>query len=67
MGEGLFADITLPHGVFKPYASVKTHILLIDKSVKKQHENILFIEIENDGYTQTDKATNFWRTTIGCY
>ena len=54
MGEGLFADITLPHGVFKPYASVKTHILFIDKSVKKQHENILFIEIKNDGYTQTD-------------
>ena len=47
-------DISLPHGVFKPYASVKTHIMIIDKLLSKQTNNILFIEIDNDGYTQTD-------------
>lgn len=51
----LLADITLPHGVFKPYASVKTHILIIDRKVAKFANDILFIEIENDGYSQTDK------------
>lgn len=50
----LIADITLPHGVFKPYASVKTHILLVDKVLARQSSDVLFIEIENDGFTQSD-------------
>ena len=50
----LLADITLPHGVFKPYASVKTHILLIDRPRARKANDMLFIEIENDGFTQTD-------------
>jgi len=50
----LLADITLPHGVFKPYASVKTHILLVDKKMARKSTEILFVEIENDGFTQSD-------------
>lgn len=50
----LLADITLPHGVFKPYASVKTHILLIDRVLARQSKSVLFIEIENDGFSQSD-------------
>jgi type I restriction enzyme M protein len=50
----LLADITLPHGVFKPYASVKTHILIIDRSLARQSDSVLFIEVENDGYSQSD-------------
>jgi type I restriction enzyme M protein len=50
----LLADITLPHGVFKPYASVKTHILVIDRSLARQSDSVLFIEIENDGFSQSD-------------
>jgi type I restriction enzyme M protein len=50
----LIADITLPHGVFKPYASVKTHILIVDRSIGQQNDSILFIEIENDGFSQSD-------------
>jgi type I restriction enzyme M protein len=49
----LYAIIELPHGVFKPYASVKTHIILIDKEVARKKKEVLFIQIENDGYTQT--------------
>jgi len=53
--KGLLAvDITLPHGVFKPYASVKTHILVVDPSLARRSESVLFVEIENDGYTQSD-------------
>lgn len=52
--KSLIAVIELPHGVFKPYASVKTHILLIDKKVAKNTDEILFINIGADGYTQTD-------------
>ncbi len=50
----LLADITLPHGVFKPYASVKTHILIIDRTIARQSDSVLFVEIENDGYSQSD-------------
>lgn len=52
--ESLIAVITLPHGVFKPYASVKTHILILDKALSKKSESILFVNIESDGYTQSD-------------
>ena len=51
---GLICDISLPHGVFKPYASVKTHILIFDKNFASINTKILFIEIENDGFTQSD-------------
>ena len=50
----LLADITLPHGVFKPYASVKTHILIIDRTLARQSDSVLFVEVENDGYSQSD-------------
>lgn len=53
-GGFLLADITLPHGVFKPYASVKTHILLIDRGLARRSGSVLFVEIENDGFTQSD-------------
>lgn len=53
-GGFLLADITLPHGVFKPYASVKTHILIIDRRLARESESVLFVEIENDGYSQSD-------------
>ena len=53
-GGFLLADITLPHGVFKPYASVKTHILIVDRALARKSESVLFVEIENDGYSQTD-------------
>jgi len=49
----VYAIIELPHGVFKPYASVKTHIILIDKEISRSKSEILFIQIENDGFTQT--------------
>lgn len=46
----LFAVISLPAGVFNPYSGVKTSILLFDKTIAKQKDEILFVKINNDGY-----------------
>lgn len=46
----LFAVVSLPAGVFNPYSGVKTSILLIDKSLNKKTDKILFAKIENDGF-----------------
>jgi len=46
----LYAVISLPAGVFNPYSGVKTSILLIDKTLAKEKDNILFVKLNNDGY-----------------
>tara|TARA_R110002012_G_scaffold308002_1_gene513916 strand:+ start:2335 stop:4845 length:2511 start_codon:yes stop_codon:yes gene_type:complete len=46
----LYAVISLPAGVFNPYSGVKTSILLMDKALAKQSNEILFVKIGNDGY-----------------
>ena len=46
----LFAVVSLPSGVFQPYSGVKTSILLMDKSLAKKSDSILFVKIENDGF-----------------
>lgn len=46
----LYAVISLPAGVFNPYSGVKTSILLMDKTLAKQKDEILFVKVNNDGY-----------------
>lgn len=46
----LFAVISLPSGVFNPYSGVKTCILLFDRKIAKQKDEILFVKINNDGF-----------------
>jgi len=52
------AVISLPSGVFKPYASVKTSILVFtkvkDESSDFSTEKIWFYELRNDGYSLDD-------------
>lgn len=48
--DGLFAVISLPNGVFKPYTDVKTSILLFDKNSEKRKDELLFITIDQDGF-----------------
>ncbi len=48
--EYLYAVVSLPAGVFNPYSGVKTSILLMEKTIAKEREDMLFIKIENDGY-----------------
>lgn len=47
----LYALVSLPAGVFNPYSGVKTSILLMDKTLAKQKDNVLFINVENDGFS----------------
>jgi type I restriction enzyme M protein len=46
----LYAVVSLPAGVFNPYSGVKTSILLMDREIAKQSDEILFVKIDNDGY-----------------
>ena len=46
----LVAVISLPAGVFNPYSGVKTSILILDKKLAKQTDQIAFYKVENDGF-----------------
>jgi len=48
--DGLLAVVSLPPGVFNPYAGVKTSILLFDNGLAKKTKDILFLKIQNDGF-----------------
>ena len=48
--DGLFAVVSLPAGVFNPYAGVKTSILFFDNSLAKKTDKILFVRVLNDGF-----------------
>src|SRR3989344_5573234 len=48
--DGLLAVVSLPAGVFNPYAGVKTSILFFDNSLAKKTDKILFVRILNDGF-----------------
>lgn len=48
---GLVGVVSLPAGVFNPYSSVKTSILIIDKELSKKTDKLFFISIENDGFS----------------
>ena len=49
--DSLYAVVSLPAGVFQPYSGVKTSILLLDKKLAKERDEILFVKVENDGYS----------------
>jgi type I restriction enzyme M protein len=63
----LDAVISLPGGVFKPYAGVKTSVLIFTKALEDQPEKLTakgkgytsqkvwFYELQSDGYTLDDK------------
>lgn len=48
--DGLFAVVSLPQGVFNPYAGVKTSILFFDNALSKKADKILFVRVLNDGF-----------------
>ncbi|SDI50826.1 type I restriction-modification system subunit M [Desulfosporosinus hippei] len=51
----LKAVITMPSGVFKPYAGVSTAILIFTKG--GETENVWFYDMQSDGYTLDDRRT----------
>jgi type I restriction enzyme M protein len=46
----LWAVVSLPAGVFNPYAGVKTSILFLDRNLARRADSVLFVKIENDGF-----------------
>ena len=46
----LYTVISLPAGVFNPYSGVKTSILLINRTLAKEKDSILFVKLNNDGF-----------------
>ena len=60
----LKAVITMPSGVFKPYAGVSTAILLFtkvwgatEKKIKPATEHVFFYDMKSDGYSLDDKRS----------
>lgn len=49
--DGLMAVISLPAGVFNPYAGVKTSILIFDNNRARQSKDIVFAKVEHDGFS----------------
>ena len=47
----LYAVASLPAGVFNPYSGVKTSILFLDPLLARKSDSILFVKIENDGFS----------------
>jgi type I restriction enzyme M protein len=52
--DSIYAVVSLPSGIFKPYASVKTNILFIDKILSEKAKGVLFVDILNDGFSLSD-------------
>ena len=55
--QKLDAVISLPRGVFKPYAGVSTAILIFTKTNSGGTDYVWFYDIEADGWTLDDKRT----------
>ncbi len=55
--QQLIAVISMPSGVFKPYAGVSTAILIFRKTNNGGTENVWFYDMKADGYSLDDKRT----------
>lgn len=56
-GNRLEAVISMPSGVFKPYAGVSTAILVFTKTGHGGTDNVWFYDMTADGYSLDDKRT----------
>src|SRR4051794_18097192 len=56
-GQKLDAVISLPGGVFKPYAGVSTAILVFTKTNSGGTDNVWFYDVQADGWSLDDKRT----------
>jgi len=61
--NGLWCVVSLPGGVFNPYAGVKTSILFFDKTRKKRGE-ILFTKVEHDGFSLTTQRRSIEKNDL---
>lgn len=59
--QKLQAVISLPSGVFKPYAGVSTAILIFTKTNSGGTDNVWFYDMQADGYSLDDKRTKLFK------
>jgi len=55
--QQLDAIISMPSGVFKPYAGVSTAIVIFTKTNGHKNKKVWFYDMQNDGYTLNDNRT----------
>jgi type I restriction enzyme M protein len=60
----LEAVISIPAGVFKPYAGVSTAILIFTKTGNGGTDNVWFYDMEGDGFSLDDKRQPFKKTGV---
>lgn len=56
-GQKLDAVISMPSGVFKPYAGVSTAILFFTRTDSGGTDQVWFYDMQADGYSLDDKRT----------
>jgi type I restriction enzyme M protein len=52
--QQLDAIISMPSGVFKPYAGVSTAIIIFTKTDGHKNDKVWFYDMQNDGFTLND-------------
>ena len=60
----LEAIISMPSGVFKPYAGVSTAVIIFTKTGAGGTDNVWFYDMKSDGYSLDDKRTQLDNSDI---
>ncbi len=60
----LEAIISMPSGVFKPYAGVSTAVIVFTKTGAGGTDQVWFYDMQNDGYSLDDKRTPLEKSDI---
>jgi type I restriction enzyme M protein len=60
----LEAIISMPSGVFKPYAGVSTAVIIFTKTGAGGTDNVWFYDMQSDGYSLDDKRTELASSDI---
>lgn len=57
LNQKLDAVVSMPSGVFKPYAGVSTAVLFFTKTNSGGTDNVWFYDMQSDGFSLDDKRT----------
>jgi len=60
----LEAVISMPSGIFKPYAGVSTGVLIFTKTGSGGTDNVWFYDMEKDGFSLNDNRTRIEENDI---
>ena len=54
---GLWAVVSLPANIFQPYSGVKTSVLLVDRALARQRDDVVLVKVDNDGFSLNTNRT----------